>query len=55
MNPFAIFDFWASLNGDDVTKPHAKVVTNDAVKSNLVVADCVVRQNYAHSLAAFFA
>ena len=55
MNPLAVFDFRAGLNGDDVSEADAQVVADDAIEADLVVANRVVGENDANGLATFFA
>ena len=55
VDPLAILDFRACLDGDDVSQSDAQVVTHDAVQSDLVVRDRVVGQNDANRLTTLFA
>ena len=55
MDPLAVLDFGTGLDGDDITETNAKVVTHDAIQPDLVVGNCVIRQNDANGLSTLLA
>ena len=55
MDPLAVLDVWAALDGHDVPEADAEVVPDDAVHADLVVRDGVVRQHDAHALLPLLA
>ena len=55
MDPLAVLDVWAALDGHDVPETDPEVVPDDAVHADLVVSDGVVRQHDAHTLLPLLA
>ena len=55
MNPFAILDIRAALNGDNIPQPQPQVVSHNSVHPDLLITDRVVRQNNADALLALLA
>ena len=55
VDPLAVLDVWAALDGHDVPEADAEVVPDDAVHADLVVRDGVVRQHDAHALLPLLA
>ena len=50
MNPLAIFDIGAGGNRNHITKPDPEVVSDHTVHANLLIGDCVIRQDNANGL-----
>ena len=55
MDPLAVLDVRAALDGHDVPEADPEVVPDDAVHADLVVRDGVVRQHDAHALLPLLA
>ena len=50
VDPLAVLDVGAALDGHHVAEPYPQVVPHHAVHPDLVVSDGVVRQHDAHAL-----
>ena len=55
MDPLAVLDVRAALDGHDVPEADAEVVPDHAVHADLVVSDGVIRQHDAHALLPLLA
>ena len=55
MDPLAVLDVRAALDGHDVPESDPEVVPDHAVHADLVVSDGVVRQHDAHTLLPLLA
>ena len=55
VDPLAVLDVGAALDGHDVPETDPEVVPDHAVHADLVVSDGVVRQHDAHTLLPLLA